>query len=169
MWRRLWLPAVCHVCCLSCFWVDSTTARKHTQTHMQTGTQADTQAPTSASTCDQEREREQERETCFHLQDKCFLLYNLLMLIFGEYPSQSTHARTRIHAHLHARINSHVNICGDRSRRQSSRTEPHLLLDLPHTHTAHTHTRKNTVILHLAQTKPGLVFHRHTHKQQTHI
>lgn len=83
------------------------------------------------------------RETCFHLQDKWFLLDNLMMLIW-ENPHSSphthicTHSHARAHAHAHTHTNthihSHVNICGDSSRRQRSKSEPHLLLDLPHTH-----------------------------------
>lgn len=55
----------------------------------------------------------------------------------GESPSQShtyTLRHMHIYTHTNTHIRSHVNICGDSNHRQSSRSEPHLLLDLPHTH-----------------------------------
>lgn len=55
----------------------------------------------------------------------------------GESPSQSTHSQAQTHTYTyskHTQTHSRVNTCGDSSHRQSSRSEPHLLLDLPHTH-----------------------------------
>lgn len=84
-----------------------------------------------------------------------------------------THTHAHTYTHIHARVHSHVNICGDSSHWRSSRSEPHLLLDLPHTHTtlSHTHTRMHKYsyfTLGPNQTWPSLSS-PHTHTTNTHI
>lgn len=111
-------------------------------THIRT-----TYTPTSASTYDQEEVKSKERERdMFPSARQMVFVRQPYDVDLGESPFQSTHthmytlARTHARAHAHAHthtnthIHSHVNICGDSSRRQRSKSEPHLLLDLPHTH-----------------------------------
>lgn len=133
-----------------------------------------TYTPTSSWTYDQgereranERESERERETCFHLQDKWFLLDNLLMLIWENplsRPCTPTHTRAHTLACIHVDTfkYTHTQSCKYMWRQQSpanvqvwttSATGPA------------THTCTDTVILPQVQTKPGLVFHHQTHIQ----
>lgn len=87
-------------------------------------------------------------------------------MLIWENP-HSTHTFTRTHTLSNAHIHSHVNICGDSRRRQTSRSEPHLLLDLPHTHTC-THAHGCSYFtLGPNQTWPGLSS-SHTHTNNAH-
>ncbi len=165
MWRRMWLPAVCHVCRLSCFWVDSTTTSA--DTHIHTLGHAHELQPQPAHMIRKRRKNEgrgRERDMFPSVRQMVFVRQPSDVDL-GESPFQYTHTHTQTHTHTHT--HTHTESCKYMWRQQSpakvqvwttSATGP----------ATHTHTCKDTVILSWAQTKPGAVFHRRTLIQQTH-